>query len=105
MKKPDRVILVCCSFRQGTDPRGKCQRKGGPGLLPLLHEELADRGIDNVLISSTGCLNACDDGPIMAVYPEGYWYGQVDEERLEQILDALEEGKPVEEYLVAAVDG
>jgi (2Fe-2S) ferredoxin len=103
MKKPDRVILVCCSYRQGNDAKGKCQKKGGPGLLPLLEEGLSDRGIDNVLISSTGCLNACDSGPILAVYPEGYWYGEVDENRLDEILDALEEGKPVPQYLVAPV--
>ncbi|HKI31831.1 MAG TPA: hypothetical protein VKA46_08180 [Gemmataceae bacterium] len=101
MKKPDRVILVCCSYRQGNDAKGKCQKKGGPGLLPLLEEGLADRGLDNVLISSTGCLNACDRGPILAVYPEGYWYGEVDEDRLDEILDALAEGKSVPQYLVA----
>jgi len=101
MKKPDKVILVCCSYRQGNDAKGKCQKKGGPGLLPLIEEGLQDRGIENVLISSTGCLNACDDGPVMAVFPEGYWYGSVDEDRLEEILDSLQAGEPVEEYLLA----
>ena len=101
MKKPEHVILVCCSYRQGNDSMGKCQKKGGPGLLPLLHEGLDDRGIENVLISSTGCLNACDNGPVMAIYPEGYWYGGVDEERLEEILDSMEAGKPLTEYLLA----
>ncbi len=101
MKKPDRVILVCCSYRQGNDAKGKCQKKGGPGLLPLLAEGLDDRGLENVLITSTGCLNACDDGPVMAIFPEGYWYGSVDEDRLEEILDALEAGEPLKEYLLA----
>jgi (2Fe-2S) ferredoxin len=101
MKKPERVILVCCSFRQGSDAKGKCHKKGGPNLLPLLHEGLDDRGLGNILISSTGCLNACDDGPVMAIYPEGYWYGGVDEDRLEEILDALESGKPLTDYLLA----
>lgn len=101
MKKPDHVILVCCSFRQGSEAKGKCQKKGSAGLLPLLEEGLAERGLNNILISSTGCLNVCDDGPIMAVFPEGYWYGNVDEDRLEVILDALGENRAVEEYLVA----
>ena len=83
--------------------QGKCQKKGGPGLLPLIEEGLQDRGIENVLISSTGCLNACDDGPVMAVFPEGYWYGSVDEDRLEEILDSLESGQPLEDYLLTPV--
>jgi (2Fe-2S) ferredoxin len=100
VKKPDRVILVCCSFRQGKDPQGKCFKKGSPGLLGLLEEGLSSRNIENVLISTTGCMNVCDNGPVMAVYPEGYWYGGVDEDRLEEILDALVENKPVTEYLL-----
>lgn len=104
MKKPDKVILVCCSFRQGNDAKGKCQKKGGPGLLPLLEEGLQDRGLENVLITSTGCLNACDGGTVMAVFPEGYWYGSVDEDRLEEILDSLQAGEPVEDYLLAPAE-
>ena len=100
MKKPDRVILVCCSFRQGNDSQGKCFKKGASDLLPLLEEGLNDRKIDNVLISTTGCLNVCDDGPVMAIYPDGYWYGQLNEERLEKVLDALAENQPVPEYLL-----
>ena len=70
--------------------------------MPLLAEDLLDdRGLENVLITSTGCLNACDDGPVMAIFPEGYWYGSVDEDRLEEILDALEAGEPLKEYLLA----
>ncbi len=105
MKKPDRLILVCCSFRQGGDAKGKCNRSGSAGLLGVLEEGLSDRGLENTMIASTGCLNACDDGPIMAIYPEGYWYGKIDEDRLEEVLDALESGQPVEEYLLAPVSG
>jgi (2Fe-2S) ferredoxin len=100
MKKPDRVILVCCSFRQGKDPQGKCFKKGSAGLLGLLEEGLSDRNIENVMISSTGCMNVCDAGPVMAIYPEGYWYGNVTEESLEEILDALAENKAAEAYLI-----
>jgi (2Fe-2S) ferredoxin len=100
MKKPDRIILVCCSFRLGSDPKGRCHKKGGSGLLPLLEEGLEDRGLENTLIASTGCLNACDSGPVMAIFPEGYWYGGVDEDRLEEILDSLQSGTPLDDYLL-----
>jgi (2Fe-2S) ferredoxin len=101
MKKPDRIFLVCCSFRQGRDPQGKCHKKGSTDLLGPLQEGLADRDLDNAIISTSGCLNVCDNGPVLAVYPDGYWYGNVTEDSLEDILDALEEDQPCEEHLIA----
>ena len=31
-----------------------------------------------MLITKVDCLDQCDDGPVMVVYPEGVWYGEVD---------------------------
>lgn len=70
-------------------------------MIPYLEEELADRGI-NAMVSSTGCLKLCEEGPIMVVYPQGFWYRGVEgESDVDEILDALEEGKPAEKYLLA----
>ncbi len=73
MEKPEHHIFVCMSFR-GLEPKGKCIKKNAPELLGYLESELADRGMDNVMVSTTGCLKLCDNGPIVVVYPEGYWY-------------------------------
>lgn len=69
-------------------------------LISYLEEELEGRGM-NGIVSSTGCLKLCEEGPIMVVYPQAYWYGKVtDEVVVDEILDALEEGKPAEGYLL-----
>jgi predicted metal-binding protein len=68
MEKPEHHIFVCMSFR-GLEPKGKCIRKNAPELLGYLESELADRGMNNVMVSTTGCLKLCDNGPIMVVYP------------------------------------
>ena len=73
MEKPDHHIFVCMSFR-GLEPKGKCIKKNAPDLLGYLESELADRGLENVMVSSTGCLKLCEKGPMVVVYPEGYWY-------------------------------
>ncbi len=100
MKKPEVHILVCASFR-GTEAKGKCIKKGSLSLIQYLEEECADRSIDAV-ISSTGCLNLCDRGPILVVYPMGHWYGGIEgEDAIDEILDAIEEGKPAEHLLLA----
>jgi (2Fe-2S) ferredoxin len=101
MEKPEHHIFVCMSFR-GLEPKGKCIKKNAPELLGYLESELADRGMDNVMVSTTGCLKLCDNGPIMVVYPNGYWYAGVEgEDAIDDILDALEEGGAAKQYLLA----
>jgi len=99
MQKPDHHILVCASFR-GAEAKGKCIKKESLTLIPYLQEELADRGL-NAMVSSTGCLNLCEEGPVVVIYPQAYWYrGVCSEDDVNEILDALEEGKPAEKYLM-----
>lgn len=100
MEKPKHHILVCCSFRTVGEPKGICIKKYSKDLLQYLESELADRGMDQVMVSTTGCLKSCDRGPVMVVYPENYWYGGVNEEVVDGVLDALAEGKAAEEYLL-----
>jgi (2Fe-2S) ferredoxin len=101
MQKPKHHMLICASFRSGGTPQGVCYKKESLQLMQYLEEELSDRGMTDVMISTTGCLNICDRGPIIVVYPEGYWYGEITEEdQIDGILDALEEGKAKEEYLL-----
>jgi (2Fe-2S) ferredoxin len=95
MSKPQFHILVCNSFRLNGEPQGVCHKKGAADLLGFLENEIADRGL-NALISSTGCLKRCENGPVMVIYPAGWWYDRVDLKKLEAILDALEEGRPLE---------
>lgn len=100
MEKPDYHILVCASFR-GTEAKGVCHQKGALELLPYIESEIADRGLD-ALVSSTSCLKACDHGPVLIVYPSGDWYGKVGEEGVDAILDALEKGIQAEEHLITS---
>ncbi len=101
MTKPKRHILVCGSFRASGIPQGVCAKKGSQGLLAYIEAELADRGLDDVSVTATGCLKACDRGPILVVHPDNLWYGGVEgEEAVDAILDSLESGKPAEAYVL-----
>ena len=99
MDKPKYHIFVCNSFRLAGDPQGLCHKKGAPRLLQTLESEISDRGID-AMVTSTGCLKACEKGPAMVVYPGAWWYGEIDEARLDTILDALEKGEPATDLLL-----
>lgn len=102
MKKPDHFILVCNSYRVAGEAQGACNKKGATNLLQYLTEEAADRGLD-VAVSTTACLNVCAQGPVIVVQPENHWYGGIDsEEKIDELLDALEEGSAAEDYIIAS---
>lgn len=100
MEKPQYHILVCNSFRVSGEPQGVCNRKEAKNLLQYLEGEIIDRSL-NAMVSSTGCLKACEHGPVMIVYPQGWWYGKVNEEKIDEILECMEEGKPASKLLMA----
>ncbi len=101
MTKPNTHVLVCGSFRASGTPQGVCSKKGSMSLLGYLETELSDRDMTDVTVTATGCLKACDRGPIMVVYPENTWYGGVEsEDAIDAILDAIEAGSIAEEYVL-----
>ena len=100
MEKPEYHIFVCASFRADGETKGVCNKKGSVSLLPYIENEILDRGL-NAQITSTGCMKACDYGPVMVIYPQGHWYGNVEsEDTVDEILDALEDGEVVEDRLI-----
>lgn len=100
MKKPEFHILVCNSFRIAGEAQGYCNKNGSVDMVQYLTEECADRGLDTT-VSTTGCLNVCSQGPVMVIHPNNLWYGGITTDRIDEILDALEEGEAVVEYLIA----
>lgn len=102
MRKPEHHIFVCGGFRANGTPQGVCNKRGSMGLLQYMEQELSDRGLTDVIVSSAGCLKVCEAGPAMVVYPENWWYGHVeDEAAVDAIIDGLEEGRPAEQYIIS----
>ena len=100
MQKPAKHIFVCASFRTSGTPQGACHKKDSTSLLQYLEEGLSDRGLNDVMVSTTGCVKVCERGPAMIVYPEGTWYGSVNEEAIDEILDAMADGKVADKYVL-----
>ena len=64
-------------------------------------KELGINGEGRVRINKAGCLDRCELGPVMVVYPEAVWYTFVDKEDIDEIIQShLIEGKPVERLMV-----
>ncbi|WP_461208577.1 (2Fe-2S) ferredoxin domain-containing protein [Desulfocurvus sp. DL9XJH121] len=100
MAIPERMILVCQSFRLGGEPKGLCNKQGSGDYLQYIEEEILDRGLDCQVVT-TGCLKQCEVGPVMVIQPDNWWFKGVDgEEAIDAILDALEDGEPCADYLI-----
>jgi (2Fe-2S) ferredoxin len=100
MEKPKQHIFICTSSRVKGEPLGACAKRDAGVLLQYLQSEVDDRGMEGIMITNCGCLKVCDRGPALVIYPEGHWYGNLDEAAIDAILDALEEGTTADEYLL-----
>lgn len=83
-----------------------CSQQGVEETLQTLQKELQDRHLrKNVRVTLCRCLGQCGNGPNMVVYPEGTWYGHVDEKEVDRIVqEHFIEGKPVEQLIQIPVD-
>lgn len=95
--KPEKHFFICNSYRVAGEAKGICNSKEGGDLLAYLETEILDRGLD-AQVSGCGCLKVCDKGPVMVLYPDNKWFAQVDEEKLDAILDAIEDEADTAEY-------
>lgn len=58
-------------------------------------------GLRGVRINSAGCLDRCEKGPAVVVYPEGIWYSLSTKEDVDRVLtDHLEKGQWVEDLMM-----
>jgi (2Fe-2S) ferredoxin len=89
MKRFDKHIFVCENKRTDGHPKGCCADKGGPKVRELFKKRLKELGLNtSVRSNAAGCLDACEHGVTVLVYPEQIWYGGVTENDVEEILQS-----------------
>jgi (2Fe-2S) ferredoxin len=91
-------IFVCTNERPAGHPRGCCKSKKSEELIPLLKQELSKAGLGKeVRAQKAGCLDSCEFGPAMVVYPDNVWYGNVQATDIPEIIQShIVNGTPVE---------
>ncbi|MFK5914333.1 MAG: (2Fe-2S) ferredoxin domain-containing protein [Woeseiaceae bacterium] len=64
-------------------------------------KELSMSGEGKVRINMAGCLDRCEQGPVIVIYPEETWYTYLDESDIDEIIEQhLQQGKIVERLLI-----
>ena len=107
MAKFERHIFICTNQRPAGSPRGCCDANGLGDLQLAFKKELSARGLTRGLkgcmrANKAGCLDQCEVGPVVVVYPEGVWYGNVKAADVAEIVEShLIHGRPVERLRLA----
>jgi len=96
-------VFVCHNVRPEGAPRRSCGSANVNDLHAKLQNLVKEAGLGGkVRINKAGCLDQCEHGPVMVVYPEAVWYGNVQPEDAVEIVERhIVGGEPVERLRVA----
>ena len=70
----DVHLFVCTNRRPDGHARGSCAERGSEKLRDYMKARAKELGIANIRVNSAGCLDRCELGPCVVIYPEGVWY-------------------------------
>lgn len=92
-------VFFCTNQR--TDGSDCCGNHGAQRLRDYAKDKVKALGLSTekkrIRINSAGCMDRCDDGPVMVVYPEGVWYNYANESDIDEIIEEhLKNGRTVE---------
>ena len=93
----ERHLFICCNQREPGHPRGCCDPDASHALQKAFKKALAERGLNRRMRANcAGCLDQCEHGPNVVIYPDGIWYGWVTLADVNEIADSLINNVPVE---------
>jgi (2Fe-2S) ferredoxin len=91
-------VFFCCNQRTGGE--ACCNDRGATEVRDYAKKKVKDLGLSGegkVRINMAGCLDRCEEGPVMVVYPNETWYTYVDKTDIDEIIsEHLQGGRVVE---------
>ncbi len=94
-------VFVCTNDRGDGAKRPSCARQGSEKLRDYMKAQTRAAGVEHTRINVAGCLDRCELGCTMVIYPEGVWYHYATREDIDEIIEThLKQGKRVERLLL-----
>ena len=98
----ERHVFFCCNQRKNGE--ACCADHGANDMRAYAKDKVKSLGLSGegkVRINQAGCLDRCELGPVMVVYPEAVWYTYVDKSDVDEIVEEhLKNGRVVERLRV-----
>lgn len=92
-------IFCCLNERKEGHKRGSCMTSGAQKLFNYFKARMKELGLhgETARVNKSGCLDRCECGPVMVIYPEGVWYTYQSTEDIEEIIEThFQKGEIVE---------
>jgi (2Fe-2S) ferredoxin len=84
-----RHVFFCCNQRDPAE-RTSCNIKGASPMRDYAKQRVKDLGLagqGKVRVNQAGCLDRCEEGPCVVIYPEAVWYTYVDRHDIDEIIE------------------
>ena len=100
----DRHLFICINERVEGHPRGSCAHPGAAEIAAAIKVKAYERGLKGLVrVNKAGCLDHCEEGVSVVVYPQGDWYREVTLDDVDELVErALEKGETIERLLSPA---
>ena len=93
-------VFFCVNERDPAAGRAYCNQHDAEGVRGYAKDcikKLNMSGPGQIRINTAGCLDRCEEGPVMVVYPDDVWYTYVDKNDVDEIIsEHLQNGRVVE---------
>ena len=90
-------VFCCTNRREPGHTRGCCAEKNAEELRDYMKAQVKKLGIAKIRINNSGCLDRCELGPTMVIYPEGIWYSCKTKDDVDEVIrEHVQGGKIVE---------
>ncbi|MCC6464285.1 MAG: (2Fe-2S) ferredoxin domain-containing protein [Planctomycetes bacterium] len=92
-----RHVFICTNARPAGDARGDCASRGAEQVLDRFKELVHNLKLrPQIRAQKCGCLDVCERGVSVVVYPEAVWYEKVTVADVDEIVQShLVRGIPV----------
>lgn len=99
-------VFCCTNEREEGHPRGSCKLRGAEPLRDYMKKRATALGLNvGMRVNAAGCLDRCELGPVMVIYPEGVWYSYSSRQDVDEILEThVKGGGRVERLMLQPAD-